>query len=63
MKQSQELDKTMELVNKYSPDFALKKINNYDNTIKNSTREVFKNFDMKPNFNKVDKSLSNFKPN
>ena len=50
----------MDQIQRHSPDYNLKKINNYDNTIKNSTRQVFENFNLMPNFEKTDKSFSNF---
>jgi len=50
----------MDQIQRHSPDFTLKKINNYDNTIKNATRQVFENFNLMPNYEKKDKSFSNF---
>jgi hypothetical protein len=50
----------MDQVQRHSPDYTLKKINNYDNTIKNSTRQVFENFNLMPNYESKDKSFSNF---
>ena len=50
----------MEQTKRFSPDFNLKKINNYNNTIRNSTRHVFENFNLMPNYEARDKSFSNF---
>lgn len=37
-KLSSEVDKNMDQVTRYSPDYKMKKINNYDNNLKNSSR-------------------------
>ena len=36
----------MDQIKQYSPDFTMKKINNYDNMIKNSQRIIFDKFEM-----------------
>jgi hypothetical protein len=36
----------MDQIKEYSPDFKMKKINNYDNMIKNSQRIIFDKFEM-----------------
>lgn len=36
----------MDQIKQYSPDFTMKKINNYDNMIKNSQRIIFDRFEM-----------------
>lgn len=36
----------MDQIKEYSPDFKMKKINNYDNMIKNSQRVIFDKFEM-----------------
>lgn len=42
--------KTLDQAAQYSPDFNLKKINHYDNTIKNVPRKVLENYDLKKPF-------------
>jgi hypothetical protein len=38
----------------------MKKINNYDNTVRNTSRAIFKTFNIKGQYHREDKSLSNF---
>ena len=60
IKQSIEVEQKLDQTKRFSPDFTLKKINNYNNTIRNSTRHVFENFNLMPNYESRDKSFSNF---
>ena len=36
----------MNQIKSHSPEYSLKKLNNYDNTVKNSSRIVFENFEV-----------------
>lgn len=40
------LQKTIDTALQYSPDFALKKLNHYDNTVKNIPRAVLEKYDV-----------------
>lgn len=40
------LQKTIDTALQYSPDFALKKLNHYDNTVKNIPRAVLEKYDL-----------------
>lgn len=41
-----EIQKTMDQIISYSPEYKLKKLNNYDNTVLNVSRQIFENCDL-----------------
>jgi len=54
MKPSEEIEKKLEQKTDYSPEYRLKKFNNYDNTVRNADRIVLENYDIQRYFdNKV----------
>jgi hypothetical protein len=46
VKQSLEIRDSLEQIERHSPDYKLKKFNNYNNGIKNAQRNVLENFDL-----------------
>lgn len=56
MKLSSEVSKNLEQIKRYSPDFTAMKFNNYDNHVKNSNLAVFDNFNIKSNYNTIQKN-------
>jgi len=46
IKQSSVIMQNMEQIKGFSPDYNLKKLNNYDNTVKNVSRHVFEKYDL-----------------
>lgn len=50
LKHKDYVQRTIDQAAQYSPDFNLKKINHYDNTIKNVPRKVLENYDLKKPF-------------
>jgi hypothetical protein len=54
IKPSEEIEKKLEQKTDYSPEYRLKKFNNYDNTVRNADRIVLENYDIQRYFdNKV----------
>jgi len=44
LKHTEEIHRNMELIHKYSPDFSLKKLNNYDNHSRHAPKVVYEKF-------------------
>jgi len=44
MKHTDEIKQNIELINRHSPDFTLKKLNNYDNHVRHAPKAVFEKF-------------------
>ena len=60
LKCSSEVKANVDQIKRYSPDFTMKKLNNYDNTTKFMHRNVFKNNDIRHHYDKHELDVSTY---
>ena len=58
LKCSNEVKANLDQIKRYSPDFTMKKLNNYDNTTKYMHRNVFRDNNYSSNYEKHDLDVS-----